>query len=585
MSVQDDDLAYIFAPFGSDVVDMGEPDEEWLPDSADQVPSSAYQFGDPPGVKPGDVFENRHALARAGVHAVIRAGIHGQQDRGAFSIVMSGGYEDDKDHGNWVLYVGTGGLEKTFENSMNKSLLVGDLLHHQLLTSPMIQQAEMKKGHSGFQVCVFELQRLPNQPPLPPSPYRTSTSANAQSPTSSSPTDSQAHDPPHATHRKKKKRTRPDHPDEQHDSGRHRRRHAASSEGGATTRTREDVPRIKRKRVTFNVTPLRDGDDDHGEPVADTSRSGETLRTPRVRTHKRNRAQRARTSAVPLTASVAAAEHSSAVPLTASVAAAEHSSAPTGPSPLPAQDHAICSSLLAGAERRPYRLYTKDDRGTPVPDMVTMFWREQGPEAIRQQSIMTDCGPPRPSHLGASSQSTSDGSGPAGSPAAQADPVTHTPTKPSTPVSELPPTEDVKVTSPAPPSVPPCESPRTPSPSTSPFAKPADVSATTEYPDPVEIAPDSACVAPLPSFSVAPDSQPRLSTPPVVHVQLPSDDSAECARSNSVTPPHAEPSDAVRPGMRDDPIVVEDYELDVRETKASSSTANVKYAIIDLTLD
>ena len=43
---------------------------------------------------------DREELRKAGVHAAPRAGIHGQRDRGAFSIVMSGVYEDDTDYGD-----------------------------------------------------------------------------------------------------------------------------------------------------------------------------------------------------------------------------------------------------------------------------------------------------------------------------------------------------------------------------------------------------------------------------------------------------------------------------------------------------
>ncbi|CDO74238.1 hypothetical protein BN946_scf185031.g3 [Trametes cinnabarina] len=369
----------------------------------------------------------------------------------------------------------------------------------------------------------------------------------------------------------KQKRMRPDDPYEQHDPGRHRR-HATPSKGCATTRTREDEQKFQRKRGIPKVRPPRDvDDDDNGEPAANTGLPRETLRTRHFRSHKRDRAQRARTSAVPPTACAAAAEHSSPS---------------AGPSPLPAQDHAIRSSLLAGAERRPYRLYTKDDRGTPVPDMITMFWREQGPEAIRQQFITTDRVPPHPSQHGASAQSTLDGNGPAGTLAAQADPVTHTPTKPSAPVSELPPTGDIKVTSPAPPSVPPRESLSSPPRSTSRFADSLDLSATSERPDPVETQPESARVVASPS-SVIPDSVPPPCTPPVVHVQPPSNSNAENVCLRYAASPRAEPADAIRPGRgaRDHPIVVEDCEPDVRETTASSSSSKMKDAIIDLTLE
>ena len=40
----------------------------------------------------------------AGVHAPPIAGIHGTKDDGAYSVVMSGDYNDDEDHGE-TLYV------------------------------------------------------------------------------------------------------------------------------------------------------------------------------------------------------------------------------------------------------------------------------------------------------------------------------------------------------------------------------------------------------------------------------------------------------------------------------------------------
>lgn len=39
-------------------------------------------------------------MLEAGVHGMIRAGIHGSEVEGAYSIVLSDGYETDKDHGD-----------------------------------------------------------------------------------------------------------------------------------------------------------------------------------------------------------------------------------------------------------------------------------------------------------------------------------------------------------------------------------------------------------------------------------------------------------------------------------------------------
>ena len=56
----------------------------------------------------GSVFANRRDLATAGVHDPLQAGISGARD-GADSIVVSGGYEDDVDYGDEIIYTGQGG--------------------------------------------------------------------------------------------------------------------------------------------------------------------------------------------------------------------------------------------------------------------------------------------------------------------------------------------------------------------------------------------------------------------------------------------------------------------------------------------
>ncbi|KAI0365482.1 hypothetical protein BV20DRAFT_954158, partial [Pilatotrama ljubarskyi] len=156
------------------------------------------RFGHPPGVYVGDTFESKRQLHDAGVHAGLRSGIHGQKDVGAFSIVMAGGYEDDIDYGDKIYFVGTGGQEtvyggpqkcdQSFEHSMNQALLksmetqqpVRVIRGWELRSAYApkegfrydglyrVKSAEMKKGRSGFQVCVFKLRRIRDQPALPP---------------------------------------------------------------------------------------------------------------------------------------------------------------------------------------------------------------------------------------------------------------------------------------------------------------------------------------------------------------------------------------------------------------------------------
>jgi putative restriction endonuclease len=68
-------------------------------------------FGHIPGFPVGSWFENRAELAAAGVHRHRQAGISGSASEGADSIVLSGGYEDDQDFGDVIVYTGYGGRD------------------------------------------------------------------------------------------------------------------------------------------------------------------------------------------------------------------------------------------------------------------------------------------------------------------------------------------------------------------------------------------------------------------------------------------------------------------------------------------
>src|SRR5262245_14776028 len=68
-------------------------------------------FGDVPGYPPGRHFASRRALFDAGIHRQLQAGIAGSSTVGAESIVLSGGYEDDEDHGTLIIYTGEGGRD------------------------------------------------------------------------------------------------------------------------------------------------------------------------------------------------------------------------------------------------------------------------------------------------------------------------------------------------------------------------------------------------------------------------------------------------------------------------------------------
>ncbi|KAG1851603.1 PUA-like domain-containing protein [Suillus subalutaceus] len=66
-------------------------------------------FGAIPGVPIGATWMYRKDCYAAGVHRHMQAGIQGSKISGACSIVVSGRYDDDKDLGDTIVYVGAGG--------------------------------------------------------------------------------------------------------------------------------------------------------------------------------------------------------------------------------------------------------------------------------------------------------------------------------------------------------------------------------------------------------------------------------------------------------------------------------------------
>eukprot|EP00058_Branchiostoma_floridae_P015066 XP_002600554.1 hypothetical protein BRAFLDRAFT_205176 [Branchiostoma floridae] len=84
-------------------------------------------FGPIPGVPVGTMWKFRVQASEAGVHRPHVSGIHGRETEGAYSIVLSGGYEDDKDDGEEFLYTGSGGRDlsgnkRTAEQSCDQKL-------------------------------------------------------------------------------------------------------------------------------------------------------------------------------------------------------------------------------------------------------------------------------------------------------------------------------------------------------------------------------------------------------------------------------------------------------------------------------
>ncbi|XP_026756776.2 E3 ubiquitin-protein ligase UHRF1-like [Galleria mellonella] len=87
----------------------------------------ANHFGPIPGVDVGMCWRFRIQLSETGVHRPPVSGIHGRDVEGAYSIVLSGGYEDDVDNGNEFTYTGSGGRDlsgnkRTAEQSSDQTL-------------------------------------------------------------------------------------------------------------------------------------------------------------------------------------------------------------------------------------------------------------------------------------------------------------------------------------------------------------------------------------------------------------------------------------------------------------------------------
>ena len=72
---------------------------------------SEMLFGHIDGTKEGQVFVSREELGLSGIHRPPMHGIWGREAEGSASIVISGGYEDDVDDGDYILYTGQGGQD------------------------------------------------------------------------------------------------------------------------------------------------------------------------------------------------------------------------------------------------------------------------------------------------------------------------------------------------------------------------------------------------------------------------------------------------------------------------------------------
>lgn len=155
--------------------------------------------GSIPGVEVGDLFFFRMELCVVGLHGQVQAGIDylsgTQSSNGepiATSVIVSGGYEDDEDTGDVIIYTGHGGQDKFNRQCMHQRLEGGNLA----LERSMYYGIEVRvirgfkyegsasgkvyvydglyrivnwwpdSGKSGFQVLKYKLVRIENQPEM-----------------------------------------------------------------------------------------------------------------------------------------------------------------------------------------------------------------------------------------------------------------------------------------------------------------------------------------------------------------------------------------------------------------------------------
>ncbi|KAJ7104254.1 PUA-like domain-containing protein [Mycena belliarum] len=150
-------------------------------------------------------YKGRFECSEAGVHAPLSKGIHGSGNSPAFSVVLSGGYEDDSDKGDTFTYTGQGGRSRGERDwsgvqcedqewtGENKSLQLshisgtpvrvvrGHTLHSRYAPAEgyrydglyKVTEATRAPGKTRFMTCQFTFERLPDQPPLPNKVLRT----------------------------------------------------------------------------------------------------------------------------------------------------------------------------------------------------------------------------------------------------------------------------------------------------------------------------------------------------------------------------------------------------------------------------
>ncbi|KAG2157927.1 PUA-like domain-containing protein [Suillus bovinus] len=154
----------------------------------------AQRFGEIPGAPIGTTWKNRRECFDAGVHRQLEPGISGTEATGAFSIVVSGQYIDDKDEGDTIIYTGSGGhipsdnvrdqewsdlgneaLRKSSQTGKPVRVIRGSDLGSEFAPWEgyrydglyICKRAWKEKNRDGYyDICRYIMERVPGQPPL-----------------------------------------------------------------------------------------------------------------------------------------------------------------------------------------------------------------------------------------------------------------------------------------------------------------------------------------------------------------------------------------------------------------------------------
>ena len=145
------------------------------------------QFGEVAGIDVGTEFASRAELAASGIHRPTQAGISGSGTEGADSIVVSGGYENDEDYGDYLIYGGQAGYDPNTKQqnedavlgrgnlalvvSYNKGLPVrvtrglGSRQHtYRYDGLYLVERWWVDRGKSGFRIYCFALRKIDDKP-------------------------------------------------------------------------------------------------------------------------------------------------------------------------------------------------------------------------------------------------------------------------------------------------------------------------------------------------------------------------------------------------------------------------------------